>query len=691
MPINVEGPDGSVVEFPDGIDPTVMRDAMRKKFGYQAPAATVADAAKDAAWQLPQGFNRGLDSVINAPYNLVRAGAGFFGKELPEAKPIVGQLNSGVEPQGATGRIAGTVGEAVGSSVIPSGATLGLAGRAAAPLAANAGTMANMGHTMLEGVRAAPAAAAAMDVASGVGSGLGSGIAKEAGAGPIGQTVASVVGGLAPAAFPIGKALMQLQPQQQQVQNALLDAGHRQGVPIPRAVASGDSVANAAGGISQIPIVGTPIGQGFRRGVEGTGERAAEIANTLGSGSRYEAGRVARQAIRDWMGDGSSDVNRTFYDAVNQHIPDPQATGGPLVNTRRVVTDMLQRQQASTGQADNPAIALVQDALARPNGLTYDGLRNLRTEIGSRLSGQITPEAGTNQPALQRLYGALSDDLRTTVENAGGPQALRAFNRANNVARMVASRREQLGRVIGVDGNAPPERVFDNIIQMAGTKGNSNLGRLAAARRAVGPEAWQEVQSAAIAKFGRDKDNNFSAARAISAYGDLSQGGKNAIFGRHGGANNLRQSMDDLVTISRQFDRLAKNFATGSAKTNSMLYMWDKILAGVSGAAGAAVYSNPALALPAAATAGGMIAGRQFSRYLGNPTTAQAVRAFNQAYVRQVRAQGTSVRTALNTSVRTLAQALAKQDGSNPDQVELAIQKAMAADSPSTNTPRHQP
>ena len=40
MTILIEGPDGVQVEFPDDTPPTVMRDAMRKKFGWQPPAAT---------------------------------------------------------------------------------------------------------------------------------------------------------------------------------------------------------------------------------------------------------------------------------------------------------------------------------------------------------------------------------------------------------------------------------------------------------------------------------------------------------------------------------------------------------------------------------------------------------------------------------------------------------------------------
>lgn len=676
MPIEVDLPDGSVAEFPDGTSRDVMKAAISKKFPVKSTAQQVGEVATDVAQQLPQGFNRGLDSIINAPYNLIRTGVNAVGGNMPEAQPIFERFNSGVEPKGVSGRIAGSVGEAVGSSALPSAGIYGLASRTAGPLAANAGTLKTLGYNLLQGVRAAPVAAGAMDLASAAGSGTGKQLAEEAGGGPTAQFFGSLAGGLAPATFPIAKSLMQLGPQQQIKQNALLDAGQRQNIGIPRAVASGDSVAAVSGGMSQIPVIGSPIGAGFSRGVEETGARASSIASNLGSGSKYEAGRVAGQAIRDWLKTGSDDINRTFYDAVDSHIPNPQATGGPLTNTQKVVQDIMAEQAASTGRAATGTLGLVEEAVNRQGGLTYEGLKSLRTEIGARISGQITPEPGTSQPALKRLYGALTEDLKQTVKNVGSPKALGAFERANRVAKMVANRRDELSRVIGLQGDANPEKVFDTIVNLARQKGSGNLNRLTAARRAIGPEAWEEVQSAVVAQLGRDKDGNFSVARAVSGFGDMSSGGKNALLGARGAA--LRDDIEDLVTISRQFDRLSKNFATGSAKTNAMLNMIDKILAGVGGAAGALIYANPAAAIPVAATAGGAVAGRQVGKFLGNPTTRKALVQFSKAYVNQIRARSTATRTGLNEAVRGLASVLAAEEGTDQAAVEAAINKALA-------------
>lgn len=69
------------------------------------------EAATDVVSQVPQGFNSGLDGMLNLPYNLVRGAAGIFGYDMPEAQPIVARLNTGESPRTTVGRYAHTVGE----------------------------------------------------------------------------------------------------------------------------------------------------------------------------------------------------------------------------------------------------------------------------------------------------------------------------------------------------------------------------------------------------------------------------------------------------------------------------------------------------------------------------------------------------------------------------------------------------
>jgi hypothetical protein len=189
MPINVEGPDGVVVEFPDDTPSNIMRDAMRKKFGFQEqPKPDVAvDMAKGAGY----GFNEGLDATMNmigapirAPINAI-SGALGYGEAIPELN-AARRFNVAGPAETPAGRTAQAVGEVAGGTVIPTAGLLS-AGRAAGAAAPG----------IISQYAGAPAAAAGLDAAAAGGAGLGVAAARENDLGPVAEVAAGLVGGVA--------------------------------------------------------------------------------------------------------------------------------------------------------------------------------------------------------------------------------------------------------------------------------------------------------------------------------------------------------------------------------------------------------------------------------------------------------------------------------------------------------------
>ncbi|MFD2678173.1 hypothetical protein [Camelimonas lactis] len=76
------------------------------------------------------------------------------------------------------------------------------------------------------------------------------------------------------------------------------------------------------------------------------------------------------------------------------------------------------------------------------------------------LDSGILPE-GMSGGELKRIYGGLTDDLKTAAERAGGPRGKALFERANNLYSAVSGRREALAKIVGSKGDAPAEAVFD--------------------------------------------------------------------------------------------------------------------------------------------------------------------------------------------------------------------------------------
>jgi hypothetical protein len=149
MTIEIEGPDGSIYEFPDGTSRDVIKGALQKRFEASAntPSAPPPEEAKggwlsrhvpggayledvpwrDIAVQGARGFNQGIDNTLNLPRTAVNLGARALGYEDP-LPPIpfatrLSRLNN-EEPQSHAGDMARSIGEFAGAGAIPG---LGLA------------------------------------------------------------------------------------------------------------------------------------------------------------------------------------------------------------------------------------------------------------------------------------------------------------------------------------------------------------------------------------------------------------------------------------------------------------------------------------------------------------------------------------------------------------------------------------
>ena len=173
-----------------------------------------ADVMSDAAYQVPVGFNKGLNDMLALPGRAVAAGVEALG--FPETadkfrwknNPVSDFLTAGHGPRTTAGRYVEAGSRAIGSAALPSAGMV-----AAAPAVARAGlamtpsTM-SAGRSALqsaaEQVAATPVSTLALDAASAAGSGIGHEAAKDAGFGPTGQMVGSLLGAFAPAGLAAG-------------------------------------------------------------------------------------------------------------------------------------------------------------------------------------------------------------------------------------------------------------------------------------------------------------------------------------------------------------------------------------------------------------------------------------------------------------------------------------------------------
>lgn len=342
-------------------------------------------------------------------------------------------------------------------------------------------------------------------------------------------------------------------------------------VQVPRAVASDSMPVQQAGvATSNVPVAGTPLVQAAERTIEQVGTKADEVAQGFGGASPVStAGDTAKASIKNWITGESAANSSKLYDRVDNLInPDIKTQ---LDATRGVVAEIAAKRDAAALSAGK-ATGEVLEAVQRADGLTYEGVKTLRTNIGEMLKKGILPD-GVSGSELKRIYGGLSKDLESSVASAGGPKATEAFDRANKYYSLVSDRRESLAKIIGADGNAPAESVFNRIEAMAGSTSRADISKLAQARKAMGSDDWNEMASTIVTRLGRDVEGNFTPQRFITAYGKLSDAGKSLLF-RSGGKSDLANHLDDIATVSSRFKELQK-FAnpSGTARNASWTAM----------------------------------------------------------------------------------------------------------------------
>lgn len=392
-----------------------------------------------------------------------------------------------------------------------------------------------------------------------------------------------------------------------------MEAAQRIGVELPRYLVDESRMTQGmAEGLKNIPGAGDKIAKAAERTVEGLGAATSRTAEGFGTGSPAVAGSYAKDALTDWMTSGSREAAERVYSSVDKLVnPDVAA---PLAETAKAASAIVARRDASRIPGKSAAVETVLDAATTPEGLTYEGIKGLRSFLGEMTPQELASQ-GLRGSEVKQLYGALTKDLRGAVMQAGGPRALAAFEKANRVYDQISQRREMLGKIVGAKGDASPEAVYARLAAMASSKSSADIGRLTAARKSMGVEAWNEVAAAVIAKLGRDPQGDFSIKRFLTAYGNLSDAGRSALF-RSSGKNDLARSLDDINFVVKQVEEKLLKFYNPSGTAKSM----------------AATETVMGIIHAPIKTLATMLGGSKMARILSEPASARATADWIKAY-----------------------------------------------------------
>ena len=610
----------TIVEFPDGTPPDVMKGALQKRFSAPEPKPSFGSALASTWAKPPQGLS--LIGMVKSAVEGIRAPGQSLRGELPILPPGL-RREDYTDVPAPTEHGPGTTPGAFGNKIF---APVGR--QPNDPVVESAGKIAATAMTGSLPTGGAPAGS------------LGMGFARP---GQAGATTAT----------PVAVA----SPMRQQV----VEAGQRIDVPIPSyMVDEGRITQGLAAGLHNIPGAGDKIAKAADVTQRAIGTATDRVREGFGTGSPAVAGSYAKDALADWITTGSGKVASRVYDSVDNLVNPAVAT--ELTATQQAAQAIIDRRANAKIPGESGAVRTVADAIATPGGLNYEGIKGLRSFLGEMTPQEIVA-SGLKGGEVKHLYAALTSDLRSAVQNAGGAQALATFNKANRIFEQIATRREALNKIIGTKGDAAPEAVYARLLAMAGSKSSADISRLAQARKTMGPEAWNEVASATVAQLGRDPQGEFSITRFLgpNGYSGLSEPGKALLF-RSTGNDKLARSLDDIALVTKQIEEKMKQFYNPSGTGKSVAATGTVL----------GILHSPIKTLST------LIGGNRLATVLSKPATAQVTASWIKAYRDALIAPHLRSSAAYRRASEQLAGLIVRESGGNPAMLTAQLTGAAA-------------
>lgn len=607
MPIEVELPDGSIAEFPDGTPREAMQQAISKRFPPQAPSRTTG---QETGRQLGLGARHLIEGaaqtagIIYDPIasvgNMILPGDPFMsarslGQGTADTLGLPTPENSYEELAGATTR------------AVTGGGGFLAGGRA---LANAPGVAGQVGRTM--------AASPGLQITGAATGGAAADIARQSGASPGWQVAAGIIGGLTPTVLATAPAA---------ATRGLLRGSDA--TPLRENIAA----FQAAGAM---PTVGQGTGRAGVQAVEqtlgrlpgggGVIARAREAqAEQLGRGVEQLAGRLSPRMSGEQAGLSIERGVKTFMSERSKKAADlynragtflPPTTRLPLTNTQQALNDIVRLTpgaESTTAQLVNPRIARIAEAVgedlmaAQGQGLPYSAVKELRTRIGAELDNfSLSPDRPTAE--LKKLYAALSRDLEDAAK--GNPQAAQAMKKANDYYRETGNTIDLIERVVSRNGG--PERVFS--AALSGTKDGATT--LRAVMGALPKQAQRDVTAAVVRRLGRakpgqqdDLSETFSPETFLTNWNTLSKEARQVLFDRFG-----PQFSADIEKVAKAMSAVRDSARTGANPSGTAGAAANQ--AALGGMVVAALTGQP---LVAGGIAGGMATSNLGARLFTNP------------------------------------------------------------------------
>lgn len=331
---------------------------------------------------------------------------------------------------------------------------------------------------------------------------------------------------------------------------AVLDAGERQDIVIPRYMTGRETAQVATGAVGATPgrIPLARAAEGVINGLRRARDRAASLIGD--AGDNVTAGRAAQRGARTWL-EQSEDRGAEHFN----RIPISPQTEANLTNTRSVLAEATQGLESNprlSAILEDPQLVRFREALTQ-GGLSWGDMKQFRSTIGRMIGRAQVASEGTHVQDLRALYGGLTRDMEATAA-AQGLRALTMFRRANQYWRGREARREGvITDILGRNNDAAPEDAYRQINRWA-QQDTGDVGALSRTMRSLPRDDANAVRATVFARMGRatkgqqDEAGTAFSPRIFASQWDGLEPRARALLVPN---RAHRQNLDDIALLAR--------------------------------------------------------------------------------------------------------------------------------------------
>lgn len=384
-----------------------------------------------------------------------------------------------------------------------------------------------------------------LDAATGATAAASGEVARQSGAGPVGQSVATLAGGFAPSAAIGGRnALLGVMgrnpPRGPAPDMAVVEAGQRQGVPIRQPDARPELRGDFAN-LQTGQYAGPMVNQARQTDNAIIEQRVAEVGGQGNPSDQYALGTRVQAAGDRYIASTKAQANR-LYDRVRE------VSAGKTVIARNAdaALDANIKELRAAGENSNAAAIKYLEGLRSDidRGLTVDAVQNLRSNMRGQLSERGLTGTDTDRRVMQVIDG-MNQDLTEQLP-AEASAALRA---ADDFYR---KRQEfingTLKQFMGDRGNRlPAETAATRLLSI--TQGKGNYDRFAKMWGQLEDGEKADVAATIAASLGRKQNGDFSPAtliRSLDPVKGINPRTARLVFGEEGA-----KALNDLRLIAQ--------------------------------------------------------------------------------------------------------------------------------------------